>query len=141
VRKIGFVILILALVFAVGCGGSSSSSGTGSTGSTGTGGTGGTSTTGSNQTIAALTSGTNVAPLIVDAGPLPATSFQVNVAYTTVTICPHGSSTCATIYHIAVDTGSTGLRIPASVFPTVTNGAAVLASLPNVGARPVSPMV
>jgi hypothetical protein len=136
VRKIGFVILISALWFAVGCGGSSSSSTIVNTGGSGTGGTGTTttstppttttvlSTPGSNQTIASLTSGNNVAPLIVDAGPVPNTNPQANVAYTTVTVCIPNTTNCVTIPNVAVDTGSTGLRIPTSLLTTL--------ALPNV---------
>jgi hypothetical protein len=113
VRRIGFVILILALVFAVGCGGSSSSSST---------------TTPTTTTIPSTPGGTtpaasanNVAPLIVDAGPPGLTIngqpyIDANIAFVTVTICAPGSTTnCQTINHVAVDTGSTGLRIPYGV--------------------------
>jgi hypothetical protein len=61
---------------------------------------------------------TNVANLSVDAGP--ANSF--NVAFVTVTVCAPGSTTrCQTIDHVALDTGSSGLRIVASVLsPALT---------------------
>ena len=55
-----------------------------------------------------LPTGANVAPLIVDAGPK---QLGVNLPSVTVTICSPGTSTCQTIDHILVDTGSTGLRI------------------------------
>ncbi len=113
-RNIGLVILISALSLAGGCGGgSSSSTGSGNTGGTGGGGTspGGTSTAGGN-TIA--TPGNNVAPLIVDAGPV-AGEATTNVPYTTVVVCAPGTTNCVTIDHVSVDTGSTGLRIPASL--------------------------
>lgn len=55
----------------------------------------------------------NVAPLVVDNGP---TGTQaINVAYTTITICRPGTTTCQTIDHIEVDTGSVGLRVISSV--------------------------
>jgi hypothetical protein len=54
----------------------------------------------------------NVAPVTVDAGP---TGGQVNVMYTDVTICVPGTSQCQTIDHVIVDTGSSGLRVLASV--------------------------
>ena len=70
----------------------------------------------------------NVAPLVVDNGPPGAQAL--NVLYTTITICIPGTTTCQTIDHIEVDTGSTGLRLISSaldsslVLPqaTATNG-------------------
>jgi hypothetical protein len=80
------------------------------------------------NTIAA---GGNVASVIVDSGPYPSNP-TVNVAFTTVVVCAPGTANCVTIDHVAIDTGSIGLRIPASVFATLTNGSTVLAALPNV---------
>jgi hypothetical protein len=86
-------------------------------------------------TLLAPTTG-NCVPVIVDAGPcaygVPYGSptgttpsvFILNTAnlpFTTVTICIPGTSTCQTIDHILVDTGSTGLRIMTSVLnPSIT---------------------
>ena len=54
----------------------------------------------------------NVQSLVVDGGPA-----QIpDLAYVSITICAPGSSAnCQTIDHVQVDTGSTGLRILASV--------------------------
>jgi hypothetical protein len=41
----------------------------------------------------------------------------VNAPYVTVTICTPGTSNCATIDHVLVDTGSTGLRLLRSAVP------------------------
>jgi hypothetical protein len=59
----------------------------------------------------------NVQAITVDAGPSgPTGSIDVNTVFTTVTICMPGSTTsCQTIDHIQVDTGSSGLRILGSV--------------------------
>jgi hypothetical protein len=55
----------------------------------------------------------NTASVIVDAGPM---SASVNTLFTSVTICVPGSTTsCQTIDHIQVDTGSYGLRLLAPV--------------------------
>ena len=55
----------------------------------------------------------NTASVIVDAGP---SNSSVNTLFTSVTICVPGSTTsCQTIDHIQVDTGSYGLRILAPV--------------------------
>jgi hypothetical protein len=78
-----------ALLFVAGCGGGSSHS---------------TSTT-------PPPSGANVQSITVNSGP---TLSYGNGAFTSVTICPPGSSNCQTISGILVDTGSIGLRILAS---------------------------
>jgi len=59
----------------------------------------------------------NVQPITVDAGPasLPAADANVDVAFTTVIVCVPGTSTCQSIDHVIVDTGSTGLRLLGSV--------------------------
>ena len=60
-------------------------------------------------------SGANVTDVVVDAGPTGA-SPDVNTLFATVTVCIPGDTTsCQTIDHIQVDTGSYGLRILASV--------------------------
>ena len=54
----------------------------------------------------------NVQAVTVDKGP----GGFVNILFTSVTICaPGASSNCQTVDHIQVDTGSSGLRIIASV--------------------------
>ncbi len=123
-RRIVFVLSISALSLIVGCGGSSSKSSSA-----------GTSVAGGNTIV---TSGNNVAPLIVDAGPVPSVNAAVNKAFTTVVVCAPGTSNCVTIDHVAVDTGSTGLRIPVTAFSAFTNGASVLAALQNV--NPTTPV-
>jgi hypothetical protein len=74
------------------------------------------SSTGGNVIAAAAA---NVATISVNAGP--GTTASINTPYTSVTVCAPGSTTnCQTIDHIAVDTGSSGLRIVASVLsPTL----------------------
>jgi hypothetical protein len=57
---------------------------------------------------------TNVQPIIVDAGPAPQSFFTVNEAFTSVTVCLLSTSTCQTIDHVLVDTGSSGLRLLSS---------------------------
>ena len=53
---------------------------------------------------------------VIDSGPA---NNADNVLYVTITLCQPGSTTnCATIPYIQVDTGSTGLRVLASVLPT-----------------------
>jgi Protein of unknown function (DUF3443) len=93
-RLIGFVP-VAALMLISACGGGS--------GGTLTGGGGGG------------TSGSNVAPITVDAGP---TQQSVNTPFISVTVCsPSSPSTCATIDHIEVDNGSFGLRLVAAALP------------------------
>jgi hypothetical protein len=67
----------------------------------------------------------NVATLTVDGGPSAAPG-QINHAYVTVKLCAPGSqSSCATLDHVLLDTGSNGLRVVGSVL------AALAASLPR----------
>ena len=62
---------------------------------------------------------TNMVQVTVDAGPpallSAANTYAVDQAFVTVTVCAPGTATCQTIDHVAVDTGSTGLRLLASV--------------------------
>jgi len=94
----------LALVLTA-CGGGGHSSSSGSSGSTTT----------PTPTL------TNFTTLTVDGGPTALTTnpngyLDDNIAFVSVTICAPGSTTnCQTIDHVQVDTGSTGLRILASV--------------------------
>src|SRR5207248_2177278 len=65
----------------------------------------------------------NVEILTVDAGP----AGGVNTAFVSVQVCVPGTTTCQTIDHVEVDTGSIGLRILADVpftltLPPATNG-------------------
>ena len=77
--------------------------------SSGTSGTGVTTTT--------PTPVNNTQPVVMDYGPIVNGQYVGfnNVLYTTVIICVPGTATCQSIDHVLVDTGSTGLRIPASV--------------------------
>jgi len=93
-RKI--VIACLVTVFLGACGG-----GGGDSGSVANSGAGG----GSPAAAA------NVLAITVDAGP----SNFVNGLFTSVTVCIPDSATCQTVDHVLVDTGSTGLRLMASV--------------------------
>jgi hypothetical protein len=95
-------VLFLSAVACGGGGGSSAASGGGSSSggsSSGGSGTGGTTS--------------NTASVIIDEGP---SNQSVNTMFTSVTVCVPGSTTsCQTIDHIQVDTGSYGLRLLASV--------------------------
>jgi hypothetical protein len=59
--------------------------------------------------------GSNVTSIVVDGGPAAAIN-GVNSAYVSVTVCqPGSSSNCQLIDHVLLDTGSTGLRLLATV--------------------------
>jgi uncharacterized protein DUF3443 len=81
------------------------------------------------------TSGANVQPITVNAGP--AGNFA-NGLFTSITVCVPGSSTCQTIDGVLVDTGSSGLRILSSVLTvplprqTTSNGTPVVECLPFI---------
>jgi hypothetical protein len=83
----------LAGGFSAGCGGGSSSS-----------------TPANTNTI--TSSGSNVASISVNGGPL---GNYDDASFTSVTVCLPGTTTCQTIDGILVDTGSSGLRILSSV--------------------------
>src|SRR5229473_8680699 len=82
--------------FLIGCGGGSHSSST-------------------QNTIAS--SGSNVAPISVNGGPV---GNYDDAAFASVTVCAPGTSSCQTIDGILVDTGSFGLRILSSALTSVT---------------------
>jgi hypothetical protein len=94
-----------------GCGGGSGNSVSGTNGTSGTGGTGAAGF----PVSAASLSQPNVVAISVESGP----GNNVNLPYVSVTLCTPGSSTCKTIDHILLDTGSTGLRVFASVLNAV----------------------
>jgi len=58
--------------------------------------------------------GGDSAPLAVNAGPV---GNSVNIAFVSVTLCNPGTTTCATIDDVQVDTGSEGLRLLQSAIP------------------------
>ena len=104
------------------------------------GGGGGSSTTSSNSagTVTTLSGGpasltdSNVVQVVVESGP----GNNVNIPYVSVTVCQPGTSSCKTIDHVLVDTGSVGLRLfasqlsaaPALSLPAQTAGASVVIS-------------
>src|SRR5450755_3419819 len=95
----------------VASGSSSGGSGTGSSSSGGSSSSSSSSSGGSSSSSGATTG--NVASVIIDQGP---SNASVNSMFATVTICVPGSTTsCQSINHIQVDTGSYGLRILAPV--------------------------
>lgn len=66
---------------------------------------------GNDVASSSLASGANVADIAVDSG-----MGTVNSPFVTVTLCTPGSTTqCVNIDHVLVDTGSTGLRVMASL--------------------------
>jgi len=102
-----------ALLFAGACGGSS----------------------GSSPTPTPTPTGSNVQAITVNAGPA---GNYANGAFTSVTVCTPGTSTCQTIDGVLVDTGSSGLRLLSSVLTVplsqqnYTNGNPVAECLPFV---------
>jgi uncharacterized protein DUF3443 len=104
-----------ALLFAAACGGSSGSSST--------------------PTPTPTPTGSNVQAITVNAGPA---GFYANGAFTSVTVCTPGTSTCQTIDGVLVDTGSSGLRLLSSALTvslpqqTASGGNPVAECLPFV---------
>ena len=104
--------LICASWLLAACGGGGSDLSTSSGGGSGSGGSGSGGSGGGGGTA------NNVVNAIVDAGPAALTTAgtaAVNILYVKVTVCAPGSTTtCQTIDHVQVDTGSQGLRIISS---------------------------
>jgi hypothetical protein len=61
------------------------------------------------------TSVSNVIPIVVDAGPPGLQTAYVNGGFASVTLCVPGTTTCQTVDHMLVDTGSSGVRVVDSV--------------------------
>jgi hypothetical protein len=74
-------------------------------------GAGGSATGTATLTVSSVLS--NSTTLVVDNGPSGA-GGAINVPYVSVTVCSPGTSTCQTIDHVLVDTGSFGLRLMAT---------------------------
>jgi Protein of unknown function (DUF3443) len=119
-RALALAAVVSSLALASACGGSGSSNNSG-------GGGGG----GGNQVIAGP--GPNVVTLTVDAGPtalVNSGNAYLNGSFVSVNVCVPGTSTCQTIDHLLVDTGSFGLRLldtssqgefSSSQFPAITD--------------------
>ncbi|MGH8318501.1 MAG: DUF3443 family protein [Steroidobacteraceae bacterium] len=94
-RKLIFISFVQVLLVLGGCGRG---------GGGGLGGGGGGSGSGS---------GSNIVPMTVDSGP--ASAFDVDTAFITVTVCaPDSTTNCEQIPNVEVDTGSYGLRVLAT---------------------------
>jgi hypothetical protein len=99
----------LGLCVLAGCGGGGSSFGSSSTAS---GSSGGGSSSSSSSSSGATAS--NSLAVTVGPGPAAAMGGTINIPYVSVKVCSPGTTTCATINDVLVDTGSTGLRLMAS---------------------------
>ncbi len=118
-RRLAALVAPLLALWLAGCGGSS-------TETTVTGGPGPVSLD--------TPTGSNTTEIVVDTGPASGFSLGVaNVPYVTVTVCAPGSATsCTTIDHVFLDTGSYGLRILKSkVASLALPGIAVPADAPT----------
>ena len=139
VRALGALGLaaIVGLVAGCGGGGGSGSSGSGGTSSTGSSGSSTTSSGGGTSTTSSTTGGATGRSLVASGtvssitGPLASNQVEVDVATgvagaaniptVTVTVCVHGTGTCATIPNVQLDTGSFGLRLTKEAVDNVNN--------------------
>jgi hypothetical protein len=62
----------------------------------------------------------NTAQLVANFGPNGSNNGLINGIFTNITVCQHGTSNCATIDNVEVDTGSIGLRLAQGVLGSVT---------------------
>jgi len=107
-RGAGMLAVCALLITAAGCGGSGSSNNN--------------NNNGNKQVIAGP--GPNVVTLVADPGPL---GSYTNGSFVSANICLPGTTTCQTIDHLLVDTGSFGLRILSSA-----GGGELTLALPTV---------
>lgn len=68
--------------------------------------------------IYASASAANVAAITVAAWPMGSANQSPNIPQVSVTVCQPGTTTCATIQNVLVDTGSSGLRLISSALPS-----------------------
>jgi hypothetical protein len=134
--KLNILIKTLCTIFLVsllGCGG-------GGAGSTSGNGANNLTTRGNWLLTTAPTTTGNVVPLVVDAGPVSGNP-SINVGYVSVTVCTPGTTgataACQTIDHVALDTGSYGLRLLNSQLSSSLN----LPSASNVSGHAVGECV
>jgi len=120
--------VLLGLCVLAGCGGGGSSP-SGSTGSSGSS----TSSSSSSSSGVGSSSGSNVVTVTVNQGPPAADGGTFNLPYTSVTLCQPGTTTCATVNNVLVDTGSFGLRIMASALAAAGLTQVALADPNNPG--------
>jgi hypothetical protein len=115
--------LWLGLCVLAGCGGGGSSGS--SLGDPGTSSSS-SSSSGSSSSSSGATASNSVA-VAVGPGPAAAGGGTFNIPYVSITVCRPGTTSCATIDNVLVDTGSSGLRLMASALAaanlTLTNTA------------------
>jgi Protein of unknown function (DUF3443) len=87
------VLAASSLALLAGCGGGSGGSNAGS---------------GGNPIAPAAN---NVATVSVNAGPSDLAGGTSNTAFLSISLCVHGTTTCQTVPFVAIDTGSSGIRI------------------------------
>ncbi|MGC2477910.1 MAG: DUF3443 domain-containing protein [Candidatus Sulfotelmatobacter sp.] len=85
-----------------------------------------------NSMVPPATSGSNVQPVVVNAGP---EGNYANGIFTSVTVCVPSTSNCQSINNVLVDTGSYGLRLLSSA-----GGGALTLSLPQQNASNGDPV-
>lgn len=86
---------------------------------------GGGGSSGSSSVSLPTITGPNVQAVRVGPGPAGLTVRVANLLYTSVRVCLPGTTTCQTIDHVLVDTGSTGLRLLNSAVSLALPGAQV----------------
>ncbi|WP_321962869.1 DUF3443 family protein [Paraburkholderia sp. J7] len=106
----------VCLVLAACGGGGGSSGNSGNSGQTAQSSTPGSSGTSNGATTSDPSLGTgNVLPIRVDTSLTPAgAGYAPNLPVATVTVCVHGTTQCAIVTDVLVDTGSVGLRLTSS---------------------------
>lgn len=89
---------------------------------------------GCSSSSSSKSSADNVAALVVDSGPAGG-GGDVNIPYVSVELCAPGTSTCQTIDHVIVDTGSVGLHVVGSVLEDALVAALPATTAPSGGGQ------
>lgn len=125
--------LLVTCALLSGCGGSSDSGGTSPGASQSGSGSAASAPTAAPPSSAAVSVPQSTTPNVQPIEVTTAPGLTRNMLTTSVTVCQPGTSHCATIDNIQVDTGSHGLRILASALPASLPLAAVTSGSGNAG--------
>ncbi len=130
------LFLLLVACGGGGGGGGGGSAGTGGAVSSSSSASSSASSSSSSSSSSASSTVANTVDVVIDAGPAALSNGSGNVPYVSVTVCAAGTTTCQTIDHVLVDTGSVGLRIEHDAL-NATMQTALAASYVKTGSDPV----
>ncbi|HEY1724443.1 MAG TPA: DUF3443 domain-containing protein [Steroidobacteraceae bacterium] len=113
-NRVSAYLILVGLAALVGCGGGGGSGSSATSAMHSASSSSSSSSSGGSSSGSSSGSTANVVAVTVNSGPPAAHGGTFNIPYASVTVCIAGTSTCATIANVLVDTGSSGLRLMAS---------------------------